>query len=125
MAVFAAMTRPTMVAASTTFLIQRFILMTSNQMPPLRNSKIPSARAPNGDGVVAQGGLAAADRDALAVLAAGADAVVELEIVADHRYAAQVSGAVADQHGALDRRAAFAVLEPIGFGALEHVFARG
>src|SRR3984957_13751050 len=74
--------------------------------------------------VDAQGGLADADRDALAVLAAGADAVVELEIVADHRYPMQVGRPVADQHGALDRRADFAVLEPIGFGALEHVFAR-
>src|SRR5580698_2745172 len=75
--------------------------------------------------VDAQGRLADADGDALAVLAAGADAVVELEIVADHRYPAQVGRTVADQHGALDRRADFAVLEPIGFRAFEHVFARG
>src|SRR3984957_319688 len=74
--------------------------------------------------VDAQGGLADADRDALAVLAAGADAVVELEIVPDHRPPVQVGRPVADQHGALDRRADFAVLEPIGFGAFEHVFAR-
>src|SRR3984957_10100263 len=76
------------------------------------------------DAIDAQGRLADADGDALAGLAAGADAVFELEIVADHRDAVQVSRPVADQHGALDRRADFAVLEPIGFGAFEHVFAR-
>src|SRR5580692_9987953 len=75
--------------------------------------------------VDAQGWLADADRDALAVLAASADAVIELEIVADHRHPVQVGRPVADQHGALDRRTDFAVLEPIGFRALEHVFARG
>src|SRR5580704_14572130 len=87
------------------------------------NGQLP--RPADGDAVDAQGRLADADGDALAVLAASADAVVELEIVADHRYAAQVGRPVADQHGAFDRRADFAVLEPIGFRALEHVFARG
>ena len=69
--------------------------------------------------------LADADRHALAVLAAGADAVIEREVVADHRDAVQVGRPVADQHGALDRRADLAVLDAIGLGALEHVFARG
>src|ERR1700734_296286 len=86
--------------------------------------QITLPRPTNGDAVDAQGGLADADGNPLAVLAAGADAVVELEIVADHRHPVQVGRAIADQHGALDRRADFAVLEPIGFGALEHVFAR-
>src|SRR5208282_2772284 len=77
------------------------------------------------DAVDAQGGLADADGDALAVLAAGADAAVELKVVADHGDAVQVGRAVADEHGALDRRAALAVLDAVGLGAFEHVFARG
>src|SRR4029077_7450001 len=119
MAVFAAMTRHTMVAASMAFLIQRFIRVTSKEKPPLSNRKIASAGAADSNAVDAQGRLADADRDALAVLAASADAVVELEIVADHRHPVQVGRPVADQHGALDRGADFAVLEPIGFGAFE------
>src|SRR5215211_5877110 len=76
------------------------------------------------DAVHAQGGLADTDGDALAVLAAGADAGVELEVVADHADALQVGRAVADQHGALERRADLAVLDPVGLGAVEHVLAR-
>jgi hypothetical protein len=49
------------------------------------------------------GRLADADRHALTVLAAGADAVVEPQIVADHRDLGQRVGAVADQGRALDR----------------------
>src|SRR6185312_2365781 len=78
----------------------------------------------DGDLVHAQRRLADADRHALAVLAAGADAGVEREVVADHRDAMQVGRAVADQHGALDRRGHLAVLDLVGPGALEHVFAR-
>jgi general secretion pathway protein A len=59
---------------------------------------------PTVSAVDAQRRLADADRDALPFLAAGADAVVELEVVADHRHARQHVGAVADQRGALDRR---------------------
>src|ERR1700729_3907502 len=87
--------------------------------------QITLPRPANGNTVDAKRRLADADGNTLAVLAAGADAVVELEIVADHRHPVQVGRAVADQHGALDRRADFAVLEPIGFRAFEHVLARG
>ena len=45
-----------------------------------------------------------ADRHRLSVFAAGADAFVELQIVAHHRDARQHVGAVADQRRALDRR---------------------
>ena len=41
------------------------------------------------------------------------------------RDAVQVGRPVADQHRALDRRADLAVLDAVGLGALEHVFARG
>ena len=75
--------------------------------------------------VHAQARLADADRHALAVLAAGADAGIEREVVADHADAMQVGRAVADQHGAFHRRADLAVLDLVGLGALEHVFAGG
>src|SRR6266567_4039857 len=69
--------------------------------------------------------LADADRHALAVLAAGADAGIQREIVADHGDPVQVGRPVADQHRALQRRAELAVLDLVGLGALEYVFARG
>ena len=77
--------------------------------------------AAHGDAVDTQRRLADADRHALAVLAASANAVVQPHIVADHRNAVQVSRPIADQHGALDRRADLAVLDAIGLGALKHV----
>src|SRR5215468_1456700 len=84
-----------------------------------------SPRAADRDAVHAQRGLADADRHALAVLAAGADAGVELEVVADHADAIEVGRAIADQHGALERSTELAVLDAIGFGHVEHVLARG
>jgi hypothetical protein len=61
----------------------------------------------------------------LAFLAAGADAAVELQVVADHADARQHVGAVADQRRALDRRADLAVLDQVGLARGEHEFARG
>src|SRR5271154_6965281 len=84
-----------------------------------------SAGAADRNAVEPQCRLADADRHALAVLAAGADAVVQREGVADHGDTVQVGRAVADQHRALDRRADFAVLDAVGLGALEHIFAGG
>src|SRR6266571_2806745 len=75
----------------------------------LNSSDPSSAGTANRDAVDAQRWLADADRDALTVLAASADAVVESEIVADHRNAMQVGRPIADQHGALDRRGGVAV----------------
>src|SRR5258705_5200063 len=80
-----------------------------------------SPRAADRDAVHAKGGLADADRHALAVLAAGADAGVELEVVADHADAIEVGRAVADQHRALERRAELAVLDPVSLGHVEHI----
>src|SRR4051794_134317 len=71
-----------------------------------------SARPADGNPVHAQSRLADPDRHALAILAAGADAGIEFEVVADHADAMQVARAVADQHRALDRRADLAVLQP-------------
>src|SRR6478672_4446124 len=84
-----------------------------------------SAGATHGNAVHPQGWLADADRYSLAVFAAGADAGVELEIVADHGDALEIGRSVADQHGALERRAELAVLDLEGLGDVEHVLARG
>src|SRR5262245_22298739 len=51
-------------------------------------------RAPDRDAVHAQRRLTDADRHALAVLAAGADAGIELQVAADHADAAQIGWAV-------------------------------
>src|SRR5262245_41696764 len=83
-----------------------------------------SAGPADGDAVHPQGGLADAHRHALAVLAAGADAWVELEIVTYHPDPVEVGRAVADQHGSLQRLRQLAVLDLVGLGDLEHVLAR-
>src|SRR5580704_2243915 len=90
------------------------------------NNSVPvaSTGAADRDAVDAQCRLADTDGHALTVLSAGADTVVERKVVADHGDAMQVSRAVADQHGALDRCADFAVFDPVSFGALKDVFAR-
>src|SRR5207237_4839187 len=80
--------------------------------------------AADGQPVHAQGRLADPDRHALAILAAGADPVIELEVVADHRDLVHRVGAVADQGGALDRRADLAVLDQICFGSGKDELAR-
>src|SRR3954447_510348 len=58
--------------------------------------------------------LANADRNALAVLAAGSNARVELEVIADHAHPVEVGGSVSDQHGALEWGPALAVFNPVG-----------
>ena len=55
-------------------------------------------------------------RHALAVVAAGAHAGVELEVVADHADLLQHVRPVADQGRALDRRPDLAVLDQVGLG---------
>src|SRR5271163_50520 len=64
--------------------------------------------------VHAQGWLADADRNTLSVLAAGADPLVEAEVVADHGDFGQSIGSIADQRGALNRGPDLAVLNQIG-----------
>src|SRR5262249_7186328 len=81
--------------------------------------------AADGEAVDQHARLADADRHALAVLAAGADALVELHVVADHRDAGERIRPVADQHRALDRRTDLAVLDQVRFGGVEHELARG
>src|SRR5690606_10972857 len=69
--------------------------------------------------------LAHAHRHALAVLAAGAHALVQRQVVANHRHPLHGLRPVADQGRALDRRGDAAVLDQVGLGRREHVFAAG
>src|SRR5262245_5047585 len=78
----------------------------------------------DGDPVEAQGRLADADRNTLALLAARPDARIECEVIADHRHAMHGFGPVADERGTLDRRGHLAVLDAIGFCAGEDEFPR-
>src|SRR5215469_10059965 len=90
-----------------------FIIACSTSRCADRNAVDPQCRLANADGY------------GLAVLTASANAIIELKIVADHRYAVQVGQSVADQHRAFDRRTYLAVLDAVSLGALEHIFARG
>src|ERR1700712_1223906 len=89
----------------------------ASAVPSRQKRMLPCSLAgpPHCDALHPQRRLADADRHALAVLAAGADAGIELKIVADHGDAMQVGRAVADQHRALQRRADPAVLDLVGF----------
>src|SRR5439155_705265 len=58
-------------------------------------------------------------RDRLALLATGANALVELEVATDARDARQRIGTVADQRRALDRRGHAPVLDQVGLARRE------
>src|SRR5215472_18060433 len=72
-----------------------------------------SGSAAYGKALDLQRRLAYADRHALAFLAAGADAVVELQIVPHHRDPRQHIGPVADERRALQRRRDTSVLDEV------------
>src|SRR5881396_3420700 len=82
-------------------------------------------RSADSEPIYAQRRLPDADRNALSVLAAGADARVEREIVADHRHARERVGTVADQRRTLDRIGELAVLDFPGLGCGENELAVG
>src|SRR5262249_57478056 len=84
-----------------------------------------SRGAAHGHALEPQGRLAHAYRHALAVLAAGADAAVEREVVADAGDPGQRLGPVADERRTLDRRRDLAVLDQIRLRGREHEAARG
>src|SRR5512133_3254704 len=65
------------------------------------------------------------DGHGLAVFAAGAYAFVELQIVADHRYACEDVRAVADQRGAPDGSGDLAIFDHVGFGRPEDKLSVG
>src|SRR6516165_12286033 len=81
--------------------------------------------AADGEAVNPERRLTDADGNALAVLAAGAYAIIELQIVADHRYAREHVRTVADERCALERRADPAVLDGVCLARGKHELARG
>src|ERR1700674_6130109 len=66
---------------------------------------------------------AAADGNSLSIFAAGADAFIEFQIVADHRNPRQHIGSIADQGCALDRGGNLSVFDEIRFRRRENKFA--
>src|SRR2546430_840664 len=64
-----------------------------------------------------------ADGNGLSIFAAGADAFIELQIVADHRNPRQHIRSVADQGCALDGGGDLSVFDEIGFRRRENKFA--
>src|SRR5215472_3795814 len=89
-----------------------------------RASPENSGRAADCQRIDAQCRLTDTDRHALAILAAGADTLIELQVVADHGDARQYIRTVADQRRALERCAEAAVLDRIGLARREHELAR-
>src|SRR3984885_8112400 len=88
-------------------------------------AEVASAGAAHGECVDTQRRLADPHGNALTILAAGADAVVELQVVADHRDARQHVRAVADERGALERGGDPTVLDGVRLAGGEHELARG
>src|SRR5262249_869735 len=74
------------------------------------------SRSTDGDAVHTQGRLADADGHGLAILAASANAGIELEVISDHADAVEVGRTIADQHGALERLRKLATIDLVGLG---------
>src|SRR4026207_2514798 len=74
----------------------------------------PDLRPADRHAVDADGRQPDADRDGLTVLAAGAHALVELEVVAHAAHAGERFGSVADEGRTLDRAGDAPVLHPGG-----------
>src|SRR5262249_57619717 len=72
----------------------------------INSASLRLSRPAHRDAVHAQGRLADTDGHPLAILAASANAGIELEVVSDHADTVEIGRAVADQHGAFERPAA-------------------
>ena len=79
--------------------------------------------AADGHLVDPDGGQSDADGHRLAVLAAGADTFVHLEVIADAAHPRERIGPVADERGALDRPGDLAVLDQVGLARREDELA--
>src|SRR5207245_9173051 len=79
----------------------------------------------DGDAIDASGRHPHAYGDGLAVLAARAHALVELEVVADTAHPRQRVGAIADEGGALDRLRDLTVLDQVSLAGREDELAVG
>src|ERR1700757_4074795 len=84
-----------------------------------------SGGAADGEAVDPERGLTHADGNALPILATGADSIVELEVVADHRDARENIRAIADQGRTLQRCADAALLDGVGLARGEHELSGG
>src|SRR5262249_49253820 len=98
--------------------------MLAPALPRKRDAKC-SARAADRQTFDLQRRLTNTDGYALPFFAARTHAIVELQIVSNHRDARQNIGAVADQRGALDGSAQATILDRVGLACREHEFARG
>src|SRR5580765_5582756 len=98
-----------------------FLRLNHHSLPAIYNLY----RAAHRNAIQTQGRLADADRDALAFLAADADAGIELHVITDERNTVEYVRAVTDQGGALDRVGNPAVLDHISFAGGKHEFAIG
>src|SRR5437763_17110486 len=90
-----------------------------------KNTDATSAGPTYRQAVDAKRGLTDADRHTLSILAARADARVEREIAADHRYFRQRIGAVADQRRAFHRIRDLALLDHPRFACGNDEFSAG
>src|SRR5208283_891454 len=90
-----------------------FLLLT---FPSLHESAgFPLGGAADGQAVDLDGWDAYADGNGLSIFAAGADAFIEFQIIADHRNPGQDIGPVADKRCPLDGRSDLSVFDEIGF----------
>jgi hypothetical protein len=80
--------------------------------------------APDGQTLDLEAGLADADGHRLTILAAGAYAGIEREVVADHEHAPEYRRSIANQCRAVHRRGDLAVLDEIGLCTPEDMARR-
>src|SRR5262252_5137087 len=105
--------------------------MASTKLAPGRLGSVKArlwllgGRAANGQRINAKGRLPNPHRDALPILAAGADAGIELHVVADHGNASHGVGTVADERRSFDRCTDLAVFDLVRLGAGEDELAGG
>src|SRR5207248_8885210 len=95
----------------------------ANWASSLRPWRLASGRAADCQAVDAQRRLADAHRHALALLAAGPHARIELHVVADHRHARERVRPVAHDGGALHGVQDLAVFDPERLAGGEHELA--
>src|SRR4051812_38106559 len=83
------------------------------------------SRSTNGEAIHLQSRNSDADGDALPILAAGANAFIEREVVADHGDTREHVGAVADEGGVLERRSDYAILDHVSLASGKDELAVG
>src|SRR5580658_5983104 len=94
-------------------------------MPTATRARGASARAADRQCVDTQRRLAHAHRDALPFLAAGADTLIELQVIAHHGDTREHIRAIADERRALEGGANAAVLDGVSLARREHELTRG